>query len=289
MATEIVNVEQAAEWDGPGAEFWVNHQARLDATISPHHTQLMAAAAIQPGERILDVGCGNGLTSRDAARAAGEAGEVLGVDLSGPMLAVAERTAKEEGLGNVRFERGDAQVYPFPAGRFDLLMSRFGVMFFADPVAAFANMARAVRPGGRLTMLVWGPVPRNEWILALRGALVLGRELPPPPPGAPGPFTLADEEVTSRILTEAGFTDMAFTASEQPFNVGPDAGGAFEFIRDLNMVRGMLEDLDEAMTAQALDNLRAVIDAHVTPAGVVFDSCAWVVTARKPGGAQPLT
>jgi SAM-dependent methyltransferase len=280
--SEIANVEQARDWDGADGEFWVNHQARLDATISPHHAQLMAATAIAPGERVLDIGCGNGLTSRDAARAAGEQGEVLGVDLSGPMLALAAQLAKDEGLGNVRFEQGDAQVYPFPAGGFDLAMSRFGVMFFADPVTAFRNIARAVRPGGRLAMLVWGPVPRNEWILALRDALTLGRDLPSPPPDAPGPFTLADQDVTRRILTAAGFTDVEFAASEQPFNVGADADDAYGFIRDLNQVRTLLEDLDEPTKARGLDNLRAVIAAHETPEGVIFGSSAWVVTGRKP-------
>jgi SAM-dependent methyltransferase len=281
MANQIANVEQARDWDGPDGEFWVTHQARLDATISPHHAQLMAAAAIAPGERVLDIGCGNGLTSREAARAAGDQGEVLGVDLSGPMLDLAAQLAKDEGLGNVRFEQGDAQVYPFEAESFDLVMSRFGVMFFADPVAAFRNIARAVRRGGRLAMLVWGPVRGNEWILALLDALTLGRDLPPPPPGAPGPFTLADQDVTRRILTEAGFTDVAFAASEHPFNVGADTDDAYGFIRDLNQVRGMLQDLDEPMKAQGLDNLRATIAAHETPEGVIFGSTAWVVTARK--------
>jgi ubiquinone/menaquinone biosynthesis C-methylase UbiE len=163
MATEgIVNVEQAEEWDGPNGEYWVTHQARFDSVISPYHTELLAAAAPAPGERVLDIGCGNGLTSRDAARAVGERGEVLGVDLSGPMLGLARRLAKDEGLGNVRFEQADAQVYPFPPAGYDLVMSRYGVMFFNDPVAAFSNIATGVRPGGRLAMVVWGPVPDNE-------------------------------------------------------------------------------------------------------------------------------
>ena len=145
MAGEIVNVDQATAWDGPDGEYWVAHQARFDASIAPHHAELMAAAAIAPGERVLDIGCGNGRTSRDAARAAGENGAVLGVDLSGPMLAKAEQLAKDEGIGNLRFEQADAQVYPFEAGAFDVVISRFGVMFFEDPVAAFANIASGAR------------------------------------------------------------------------------------------------------------------------------------------------
>ncbi|MEW6472341.1 MAG: methyltransferase domain-containing protein [Actinomycetota bacterium] len=282
MTSQIVNIEQAEEWDGPNGEYWATHQARLDATISPHHARLMAAAAIAPGERVLDIGCGNGLTSRDAARAAGERGQVLGVDLSGPMLALAAQLANDEGLENVRFEHGDAQVYPFPPEAFDVVISRFGAMFFADPVAAFTNIASALRPGGRLAMLLWGPVPDNEWITALQGALALGRDLPTPPPGAPGPFSLADQGHTGKILSEAGFTDVAFARSEQPFNVGSDTGDAYGFVVGLRPVQMMLEDLDEATKARGLDNLRVTMEAHETPDGVVFRSTALVVTARKP-------
>ena len=279
---EIVNVEQAEAWDGPDGEFWAAHQARFDATISPHHAQLMAAAAIAPGERVLDIGCGNGLTSRDAARAAGERGEVLGVDLSGPMLARAAQSAKDEGLGNVRFEQGDAQAYRFPKDTFDLVMSRFGVMFFADPVAAFTNIASGVRSGGRLTMAVWGPVPGNEWITAMLDAVGRVREIPTPPPGAPGPFTLADQSHTRGILTEAGFTAVDFVASEHPFRVGADTDDAFGFVSQLQVCQKLLEDLDEPTRAQGFDYLRAAMAAHETPEGVVFRSTAWVVTARKP-------
>jgi SAM-dependent methyltransferase len=282
MAGSIVNVEQAEAWDGPDGEFWVTHQARLDSIIAPYHEQLMATAAITAGERVLDIGCGNGLTSRDAARATGEHGDVLGVDLSGAMLARAAQAAKDEGLGNVRFEPGDAQVFPFPDGHFDLVMSRFGVMFFGDPVAAFTNIAAALRPGGRLVMLVWGPVADNEWVTAMLDALALGRDLPAPPPGAPGPFSLADQDVARQVLTDAGFTAVAFAASELPWVAGSGVDDAFGFVRQLNVLQALLKDLDEPMTARALDNLRATVAAHETPNGVVFASKAWVITARKP-------
>ena len=282
MSNEIVNVEQAAAWDGPDGQYWVEHQARFDQTIRPHHAQLMAAAAIGAGERILDIGCGNGLTSRDAARATGPGGEVLGVDLSGPMLGKAEQLAKDDGLGNIRFEQGDAQVYRFERGAFDVVISRFGVMFFEDPAAAFTNIASAVRSGGRLAMLVWQSPVANEWVSSLRDPLAMGRDLPAPPPGAPGPFALADTDHVRGILTEAGFRDVAFTSSEQSFNVGTDTDDAYRFVSGLQPVLMMLEDLDEATKAQALDNLRGVVAAHETPEGVIFRSAAWVVTARKP-------
>jgi SAM-dependent methyltransferase len=282
MTPEIVNVEQAEAWDGPDGEFWAAHQARFDTTISPHHAQLMATAAIAPGERVLDIGCGNGRTTRDAARATGAGGEVLAVDLSGPMLTKAAQLAKDEGLGNVRFEHGDAQVHPFPRGAFDLALSRFGVMFFADPVAAFTNIASALRPGGRLTMAVWGPVPRNEWITAMLDAVAAVRELPKPPPDAPGPFSLADQSRAEGILSRAGFTDIAFAPSEHPFRLGDDADDAFGFVTQLHVFQQLLEDLDDETRAQPLDHLRATIAAHETPDGVIFRSLAWVMTARKP-------
>ena len=282
MSNEIVNVDQAAGWDGPEGQYWAEHQARFDQTIRPHHVQLMAAAAIAAGERVLDIGCGNGLTSRDAARAAGPGGEVVGVDLSGPMLGKAEQLAKDEGLGTIRFERADAQVHRFEPEAFDLVMSRFGVMFFEDPVAAFTNIAAAVRSGGRLAMLVWQSPSANEWASSLLGPLRMGRDLPAPPPGAPGPFSLAETDHVRGILTEAGFRDVAFGSSEQPWYVGTDTDDAYRFVSGLQPVLMMLKDLDDATRAQALDNLRGVVAAHETPEGVIFRSAAWVVTARRP-------
>jgi SAM-dependent methyltransferase len=282
MAADIVNVEQAEAWNGPEGEYWATHQARFDATIRPYHTDLMEAAGIAPGEKVLDIGCGNGVTSRDAARAAGPGGEVLAVDLSGPMLGRAAQQAKDDGIGNIRFEQADAQVYPFDAGAFDVAMSRFGVMFFADPVAAFANIGSALRSGGRLTMLVWGPLTDNEWITALREALAVGRNLPMPPPGAPGPFALADTDFTRGILTDAGFTDVDVSRSWHRFLVGSNADDAYTFLAGLNPVKVLLADLDDTQKAEALDNLRDTIADHETGDGVVFGSSAWLVTARKP-------
>jgi len=279
---DIVNIDQAEAWDGPEGEHWALHHERFDATISPHHGVLITAAAFAPGERVLDIGCGNGLSSRDAARAVGPSGSVLGVDLSGPMLAVAAQLAEEEGLDNVRFERGDAQVQSFEPGAYDLVISRFGVMFFLDPVAAFTNIASALRPGGRAAFLVWQSVAANEWVSAMRDALAVGRDLPVPPPGAPSPFGLADTDFTRGVLTEAGFTDISFAESAPPWRLGSDADDAYGFVTGLRVIKMMLEDLDDSLRAQALDNLHATAAAHETPDGVYFGSAAWVITARKP-------
>jgi hypothetical protein len=229
----------------------------------------------------------------------GPSGEVLGVDLSGPMLARAKQLTEDEGLGNVRFEQGDAQVHPFKAGAFDLAISRFGVMFFADPVAAFTNISSALRSargtggvppttaagpakGGRLAMLVWQSIAANEWVSAMRGALAVGRDLPVPPPGAPNPFSLADTDYARRTLTEAGFTDVAFAESVQRFHVGSDADDAYGFVIGLKVIQMLVEDVDDATRARALDNLRATMADHQTADGVTFGSAAWIITARKP-------
>ena len=212
----------------------------------------------------------------------GPTGSVFAADLSGPMLGRAEQAAKDEGLANITFQQADAQVHPFEPGAFDVVISRFGVMFFNDPVAAFTNIGSALRPGGRLAMLVWQELAPNEWITTLREALAVGRDLPVPPPGAPSPFALGDTGFTGGVLTAAGFTDVAFEASEQPFRVGSDAADAYGFVAGLQPVLMLLADLDETDRAKALDNLRDSVAAHATPDGVVFRSAAWVMTARRP-------
>lgn len=280
MAAPIVNVDQAENWDGAEGAHWAAHQAHFDAAIGPQHRGLMAAAAVSPGERVLDIGCGCGQTSRDAARAAGPGGSVLGADLSGPMLARARQLAGEEDVANVRFEQADAQVHPFPAAAFDLVISRLGVMFFADPVAAFANLAAALRPGGRLAVLVWQAIDVNPWVLAFRNALSAGRDLPVPPPGAPSPFGLADQTTTTGILAAAGFSDVTFRSVEETFTLGTDAGDAYRFAAGLTLVESLLADLDDDTRAAALEKLKAAFVAHETPEGVVFAAASWIVTAE---------
>lgn len=208
-------------------------------------------------------------------------GSVLGLDLSSRMLAYARERAKEEGLANVTFEQGDAQVYPFDDNTFDVAISRFGAMFFADPVAAFANIGRGLKPSGRLAILAWQPLADNEWLTAMREALALGRDLPSPPGRAPGPFGLADPDHNRAILTEAGYKNIEIEDVAAPLFWGKDADVAYEFISDVGPTRGMLHDLDDAGKAKALDNLRELMNKHVTPEGVLLDSRSWLITATR--------
>lgn len=273
------NAEALKGWDGDDGAYWAMHEAVFDNSVARHHRKLMAATQIASGERVLDIGCGNGQTTRDAARLAAP-GSVLGVDLSSHQLERAVRRAAQEGITNVRFEQADAQIYPFEQGAFDVAISRTGVMFFGDPVAAFSNIARALRPSGRLVCLVWQSFGDNEWLREFFTALAAGRDLPAPAPDAPGPCALGDPKRVRKILDAAGFVDVTFTEVREPMNLGP-ADDAYDFISGLGFARFLLQGLDDAGRPGALGALRASIDAHATAEGVQYDSAAWIIGARR--------
>jgi SAM-dependent methyltransferase len=275
------NAEQAAGWDGEEGDRWTEHEERYDASARRHGVRLLEAARISANDHVLDIGCGCGGSTRDAARAAAS-GLALGVDLSSRMIERARERSRAEGITNVRFEQADAQVYPFQERAFDLTISRFGAMFFGDPVAAFQNIGRALRPSGRLALLAWQELGSNEWVSALRGALAAGRTLPQPPTDAPGPFGLADPARVRRILTAAGFEGVDLQDVREPVYFGTDADDAFNFVRTLGMTRGMLDGLDAATAERALEAARATLAEHDTGEGVFFDSRAWLITARRP-------
>jgi SAM-dependent methyltransferase len=272
------NAEQAAEWDGPAGTHRTRYAAVFDAETRPHNERFRTATGVAPGDHVLDVGCGTGQSTRDAARAA-VAGGALGIDLSAEMLEHARRVSREEGLPNVRFEQADAQVHAFPAGSFDVAISRFGSMFFADPVAAFGNIAGALRPGGRLVLMVWQARERNAWSTTIRAALAGDADLPPPP--AAGPFSLGDPAVAGGILAAAGFTGVSFTDVAEPVYYGQDAGVALGIVRGLRSTRDLLARMDAAQAQAALGRLRDSLAAHQTGAGVYFDARAWIIAARR--------
>ena len=273
------NRDMAAAWDGDEGAHWSAHASRYERGAAPYRERLLASAALVPGDRVLDVGCGAGRTSRDAARAVAPNGHVLGVDLSASMLELARASAVAERLDNVTFQQADAQVHDFTDASYDVVLSQFGVMFFSDPVTAFTNVRRAVVPGGRALFMVWQGLERNEWAASLRTALAAGRELPTPPPGGAGPFAWADPDAVRPILEKAGFNDVAFTDVPGDFLVGEDPEDAFAFVRGMGVTRSLLADLDDATANRALDELRAAFADHQSAAGVVFRSAAWLVTA----------
>lgn len=272
-------IQQAEVWDRDGSACWADDAERFDRAMAVHHVPFLGAADITPADRVLDVGCGIGQTTRDAARAAA-AGSALGVDLSAPMIGYARRAARREGLGNTTFEQADARVYPFAAGAFDVAVSRTGAMFSGDPVAAFANIARALRPGGRLCLLTWQPLPDNEWLREFMSALAAGRDLPVPPPGAPGPLAPSDPGRVRALLTAAGFAGVQIGASSGGMWFGRDADDAYRFVRAL--MSWMLNGLDDRGRYRALGALRTTIAAHDTGDGIIYQSAAWIIRAIRP-------
>jgi SAM-dependent methyltransferase len=280
----IANVEMAEAWDGSEGEHWTEHAQRYESIGPDFWAGLADAVAFRVDDHVLDVGCGTGRSTRDTARCT-TSGEAVGIDLSRRMLDRARATARAEGLTNVRFEHGDAQVHPFPSAAFDAVISTFGAMFFADPHAAFVNIVRATRPSGRLGLLTWRELTANEWLCALRAALAAGRDLPTPPAGVPGPFGLADADHVDHVLTGAGFVDITIEAIDAPMQFGADVDDAFSFVSTLGITRGLLHDLEPDAARDALDGLRRTLAEHAGPDGVAFDGAAWLVTARVPRGA----
>jgi SAM-dependent methyltransferase len=272
------NREQLQAWDGNEGAYWAANPDEFDRALVAHHTPFMEAAAIAPTDAVLDAGCGTGQTTREAARAAAS-GSALGVDLSSRMLEHARRRAAAEGLSNVRFEQGDAQVYPFAAEAFDAAISRTGVMFFSNPVAGLTNIARSLKPDGRLALLTWQPALRQEWLGCLAGALAAGRDLPLPSSDPPSPFSFSEPDRVRDILRQAGFRDVQLTSLEKPMHFGPDAEAAFHFV--LGLLGWILQGLDEAGQARARDALRATVEAHDGPDGVTYSSASWLIAARR--------
>jgi SAM-dependent methyltransferase len=277
----IANAEMAAAWASEG-EDWARDWERYDRGVAAHHAVLLDAAGIEPGDHVVDIGCGNGQVTRDAARAA-HGGDALGLDLSLAMLERARALAASEGCHNVTFELADAQVHPFEPAATDVVVSRFGAMFFADPVAAFTNLARATRPGGRLAVIAWRELGDNEWLGLIRGALAAGRDVPAPPVGAPGPFGLADASRTAGWLADAGFDEIAIDPFDAPIWMGSDAADAVTFVSGGGMARGLLSGLEDAERSRALDALREVFERHDGPNGVGLGSASWVISARRAG------
>jgi SAM-dependent methyltransferase len=254
----------------------MSDQFDYDAELRLHNELFRDAARVGSGDRVLDIGCGTGQSTREAARAA-VAGSALGVDTSAPMLERARQLSDDEGLANITFQQADAQVHPFPPTRFDLCISRFGTMFFANPVAAFTNIGSALRPAARLVLLVWQQRDRNEWATTIRQTLTGAAATP----RGPDPFSLAEPTVTEGILAAAGFAEVSFTDVHEPVYYGPDSATALDAVLRLLKYEDLLADLDAAAAEQARTRLRTTIDAHDTGGGVYFDSRAWIVTARR--------
>ncbi|MFC1432109.1 class I SAM-dependent methyltransferase [Streptacidiphilus sp. N1-3] len=283
---QIVNTEQAQAWNGYEGIQWARSQSRWDAVNEGFNAPLLGAAAIGADATVLDVGCGAGRTTRLAARQAVH-GRALGLDLSLPMLERARATTRQEGIRNVAFEHGDAQVHPLAPGAFDTVISRFGVMFFADPVAAFGNLARALRPGGRMAFICGADAERNQWIEVLA---VLRPFLPANDFGAPGSagmFSLADPGRIHDVLSAAGLAAVSVERVEADGTWGQDADDAAAFMLDTGPGHHLAATLEpDARNRARLALTEALRDHEVRQQEgghtVRLRGTGWLVTADRP-------
>ena len=280
---DIANREQAERWNsGEDAGHWITHQDRYERMLEPFVAMILDGAAISPGDRVLDIGCGCGATTR-AAAALAQPGEAVGVDISALMLAQARADPRGAARPNASYIEGDAQVHPFEPGSFDAVISRFGLMFFADSVAAFANLHGAARLGGRLAFVCWQPMMANQWLLVPGAALAEHVPLPDlGSPDAPGMFALADRDRLRGILADAGWRDIEMTSAHTSILIG--GGGtiddAVEFVRTGSMARTMLADKDPGTQARALSAVRAALAPYLDADGVRLDAAVWLVRAQ---------
>ena len=284
-AADAANAAMRRYWNEVAGPRWVGRQAVQELRNVEMAEQLLAAAAAQPGERVLDIGCGTGVTTLPYARAVGPSGHVTGVDISQPMLAAAERRVAESGLGNVTLLLADAQVHPFPPAEFDLLTSRLGVMFFANPLAAFRNLFPALRRGGRLCMAVWAALDENtHWQIPYGIAL---RHLGPPapkPPHAPGPFAFGDRDYLRGILAASGFAEIAI--EPRRFHIhGETAAAMAEHVGLFGAVQQLMDEkgADAATREAIVRETEAAFAPYVGEGGVRLPATFLLVTASRPG------
>jgi ubiquinone/menaquinone biosynthesis C-methylase UbiE len=275
-----LNADQIAYWNGPGGQHWTDRQQAQDILLEPVSDILIGRARPKPGEWIVDVGCGCGATSTALAQKVGPTGHVLGIDISVPMLARARQLAPA-GMP-VDFVLADATVYPFEPARFDLLVSRFGVMFFAEPAISFANMRKALRPSGRLSFACWREPRDNPWMMtALQAVYKHVPKLPQLGPEDPGPFSFASETRVRRILSEAGFSGIEMERCDLTLDVAIGRGldGAVETALEIGPTSRALEGQPADVVAAATSSIREALAPFISGQSVPLDASIWIVTA----------
>ncbi|MGE0825392.1 MAG: class I SAM-dependent methyltransferase [Candidatus Binatia bacterium] len=285
MTTEA-NQEQIRYWNEQGGPRWVVLQEKLDAQIGPLGLVALQRANIKPGEQVLDVGCGCGQTSLDLAGRVSPNGAVLGIDISQPMLNRARERQQELSVTNLEFLNADAQTYQFARERFDLVFSRFGIMFFENPTAAFQNLRTALRPQGRLCFLCWQALDKNDWArVPLNAALQHVSPPAPAAPGTPGPFAFADPERVQQILQTAGFTAVQCESYQAELSMGgaTTLDEAVEFTLEIGPVARLLGDTDTATRARVAHSIREALTPYASSDGARLPGAAWIVRAQCNG------
>jgi len=276
------NEEQRQRWNGMDGDYWVRQQDRLDRTLAPVLRPLLAFAAPRSGSTVIDVGCGCGATTIELARAVGPSGRVIGLDISQPMLELAKARLGE--FENATCMLGDAADLPLDGLNAELIVSRFGVMFFGDPVAAFTNLRTGLAPGGRVRFACWRPVNENPWLqIPLHAAYEHVPRLPKPEPEEPGPFAFADTARVTRILTSAGFTAPTFTPLDLQLDIA--SGGTLEDAvtqsSQMGPTKRALADQPDEIRAAALEAIRRALTPYASSSGVTLPAAVWLVAATS--------
>jgi SAM-dependent methyltransferase len=272
------NEDQIKFWNEKAGQDWVVLQERMDANLAAIGDAVLALAAAKSGEAVLDVGCGTGATSLALARAGAK---VTGLDVSKPMLGLARSRAIQAGL-DITFLEADASAYDFRP-EFDLIFSRFGVMFFDDPIGAFANLHKALKPGGRLAFVCWRTPPENLWAFApLTAAKPFLPEQPPPDPNAPGPFAFADPQRILSILTDVGFHNVETRKYDGVMRMGSDIATIAAQTLQIGPLSRAVGEADEPTRAKIVEAVRGAMVKFATPDGEIAPPTAcWLVSARK--------
>jgi len=279
MTDPSANQDQIKFWNEKAGREWVDLQERMDANLSGAHAAIMAFAAAQGGEHVLDIGCGTGTTSLALADSVGPRGTVTGADISRPMLELARRRA--QGRANLSFIEADASTHHFTSGS-DLLFSRFGVMFFDDPAGAFANLRTALKPGGRLAFICWRTAPENRWASApLAAARPFLPDQPPPDPLAPGPFAFADPDRIRAILGGAGFQDIHIEKRDGVMAMGGDSAVIAGQTLQIGPLSRAVGEADAATRARIVERVQSALEEFRTAEGEIAPPTAcWLVGAR---------
>lgn len=286
LEAEGPNAQQIRYWNEVSGPKWVQLDATIDRLISPLGNELLDASGIRRGQHVLDVGCGCGATALALAERVGQTGRVTGIDISAPMLERAGRRRDEAGVENVEFFQADAQTRDFAGFAADVVFSRFGVMFFAQPDEAFRNLRTALRPGGRLTFACWREMKRNPWMVVSTQAVAELVELPPRDPDAPGPFALADSGKIEDILAKAGFCDVLCRSLEK--NIDVSIGGSLDdtvtFLSQMGPTGMLLREASDEVRRAATQAIRNRLEPLQKEGRIELGASIWIVsaTSRQP-------
>ncbi|MEP9386249.1 class I SAM-dependent methyltransferase [Mesorhizobium sp. KR9-304] len=272
------NLQQAALWNDGSGKAWVDLQPVLDEVLAPFERLVVDAGYPGEGGAVLDIGCGAGATTLAMARRVGKSGRCVGVDISEPLVALATARAQAERTANAEFVAADAQTYAFEPGRFDAVVSRFGVMFFDDPVAAFANIRRAARPGGRLAFVAWRSPAENDFMTAAaRAAAPFLPPAPPPDPNAPGQFAFADGAKVSRILEASGWSSIEVERADVRCETSED--NLMTYVTRLGPVGAALREVDRATAEKIMASLPPAFAGFRKDGAARFNAACWLVKA----------